>query len=286
MTWVDAEERRRAWWAVYVLDKIICVGSDKRPLCGEPANNEILPVPDEAWDSGDASLAIQHTVISPKLDPQSPFARLCQAALLVSKALRHCQRAKLLNLQHKPPENCEVTSLTDGALELAACAQTESSRQPEKYFALVPALCLAYSAVFKIVVTHLHLPAGPPDSATTSTQMISSGFQEKAMTRMHDIAHDIAAFTSHREGLAKISPFALDAIYTTGVTYACWREQGGLESIKKCVARIKGRWAVAAQYETLLEHHDLAALSSSSDFSMPLVTMPIVPTVPSTPMGL
>jgi len=308
MTWVDAEERRRAWWAVYVLDKIICVGSDKRPLCGEPANNEILPVPDEAWDSGDASLAIQHTVTSSRLDPQPPFARLCQAALLVSKMLRHCQRIKLLKLQHKLPGNGEVASLTEGALELAACAQTEISAQPEKYFALVPALTLAYSAVFKIVMTHLHPSAAPPETApaaayedadwaatttgnnnnntTPSTQLISYDSQKKAMTHMHDIVHDITAFISHKEGLAKISPFALDAIYTAGVTCACWRQQCGLKTIQKCLAGIRVRWAVTAQYEALLEQHDLAAVSSSSGFSMPLGTMPIVPTVPSTTMGL
>ncbi|KAI1816894.1 fungal-specific transcription factor domain-containing protein [Poronia punctata] len=296
-TWIDAEERRRTWWAVYVLDKVICLGSDKRPLCGEPAGNEILPVPDEAWDSGDASLASQHTVMSPRTEFQSPFARLCQAALLLSKALRHCQRAKLLRLQHKPPDDSEAASLLEGALDLAALSQREISNHPVRYFSALPSVCLAYSAVFKIVT--IHLPGSAPETAPaaayedpswtsrnhTSAQLAAYEARKEVMERMHDVVRDIGACASHQDGLNQISPFVLDAVYYTGVTGAWWRDPCGLETIQKALARIGDRWAVAVQYGGLLQQHDIAAVSSSN-FSMPMASMPMVPSVPSTTMAL
>ncbi|KAI3324679.1 fungal-specific transcription factor domain-containing protein [Xylariaceae sp. AK1471] len=293
-TWVEAEERRRAWWAVYVLDKIICVGSDKRPSCGEPSGNEILPVLDEAWDTGDASLAIQHTVTSPRTDFQSAFARLCQAALLISKTLRHCQRAKLLKLQHKPPDHSETAGLIEAAFGLSACLQTEITAQPERYFAAIPALCLTYSAAFKIIATHLEdspreTTLIPPFEDTAwanrnmTAQMTAFASRKEIMAHMHDIARDISACTSHEEGLAKISPFVLDAVYSTGVTYSWWKEHSGCsaaapssEMIKTGLLQISSRWGLAREYVGLLEQHEIAAMSSSG-FSMPIAGMPMVP---------
>jgi hypothetical protein len=252
-------------------------------------------VPDEAWDTGDASLAIQHTVASPRTDFQSAFARLCQAALLISKTLRHCQRAKLLKLQHKPPDHSETAGLIEAAFGLSACLQAEITAQPERYFAAVPALCLAYSAAFKIIAINLSdssqrdtTPIPAFGDATwggrnMTAQMIAFESRKEAMAHMHDIARDMSACTSHKEGPSKISPFVLDAVYSAGVTYSWWMEHNGQsvagtghEMIKKELLQISARWGLAGEYMGLLEQHDIAAMSSSG-FSIPIVGMPMVP---------
>lgn len=48
-TWTEAEERRRVWWAVYVLDRVISLGSRRRFSLPEPADVDFLPVDDKAW---------------------------------------------------------------------------------------------------------------------------------------------------------------------------------------------------------------------------------------------
>ncbi|KAI0473989.1 hypothetical protein GGR56DRAFT_676430 [Xylariaceae sp. FL0804] len=161
-TWSEAEERRRTWWAVYVLDRIVSVGSQKRPLCGEPSPHEILPVEDKAWEaSGDAAagglppmVQQQRTVSSPGSEPQSPFGRLCQAALLLGKMLRHAQRAEIrrLAVPREPTDPAEVAGLAATAHRLGACLRAEAqARGPAAYFALVAARCLAFSALFKVL---------------------------------------------------------------------------------------------------------------------------------------
>lgn len=49
---------------------------------------------DLAWDAGDMGRALQRPISTPLEEPtSSPFARLAQASLLISKAMAHCRRA-------------------------------------------------------------------------------------------------------------------------------------------------------------------------------------------------
>ncbi|KAJ4394104.1 hypothetical protein N0V93_003321 [Gnomoniopsis smithogilvyi] len=95
-TWTETEERRRTWWATHILDRIVSLGS-KRPFAGGPAApppTEFLPTDDAAWDAGDIGRALQRPLSTPVHEPtNSPFARLAQAAVLISKAMAHCRRA-------------------------------------------------------------------------------------------------------------------------------------------------------------------------------------------------
>jgi hypothetical protein len=50
-TWTEIEERRRVWWAIFVLDRAICLGNKRRTLTPDPGPNEILPMDDKAWVS-------------------------------------------------------------------------------------------------------------------------------------------------------------------------------------------------------------------------------------------
>ncbi|WDK11433.1 fungal specific transcription factor domain-containing protein [Colletotrichum graminicola] len=48
-TWTELEERLRTWWAILVLDRIICLGNGKRYLSPEPDDDMNFPVDDEVW---------------------------------------------------------------------------------------------------------------------------------------------------------------------------------------------------------------------------------------------
>lgn len=95
-TWTEAEERRRVWWATYILDKFISLGSKQLFANGsdQPMDGERLPVDDRAWDSGDMALSLQRSTSTPLEDlTASPFARLAQASMLTSRAMVHCKGA-------------------------------------------------------------------------------------------------------------------------------------------------------------------------------------------------
>ncbi|KAI1259209.1 fungal-specific transcription factor domain-containing protein [Xylariaceae sp. FL1019] len=282
MTWVDAEERRRTWWAVYILDKIVCLGSGKRSLCCEPARNEMLPVSDEAWDSGDASLAVQYTISSPSTDLQSPFARLCQVAMFLGETLKHCQDARILASRREPPNRGDASSLIETAFGFSMSLHTEVIAQPKRYFSIVPTHCLIYSALFKIISTHSPdlscVPApipglrdSPWPNDTLATQIMAIEAKKKTVAGMHQMASDINTCTSHKGDLARVSPFVLDALYDIGVAYSWWTEQDhecasatSLEMVKKCLVRIGGRWGLSSEYLTLLEQHEMTVMSAAN----------------------
>lgn len=119
--------------------------------------------------------------------------------------------------------------------------------------------------------------------------MVAFESRKEAMAHMHDIVRDLNACISHDKGLARVSPLVLDAVYSTGITDLWWREQSGAsvpttspETVKEGLLRISARWGVAGEYLGLLEQHETTTISSSG-FSMPIVSMPMVP---STPMGI
>ncbi|KAI3545309.1 hypothetical protein CABS01_11291 [Colletotrichum abscissum] len=85
----DEEERRRSWWAVFILDRLMSVGS-KSPCAISRAQEHIkLPMHDDSWESLDYDVVGDHEydwqpVVSAE---HSGFSRLCEAALLIDSAL-------------------------------------------------------------------------------------------------------------------------------------------------------------------------------------------------------
>ncbi|KAK3496721.1 uncharacterized protein B0T23DRAFT_401968 [Neurospora hispaniola] len=97
-TWTESEERRRVWWAIYILDRVICLGNKKRFVVPEPEKHYLLPTDDDAWDSGDPGRALSAGITTPLEQPQGRFARLVQSSMLVSRTITHV-RTTLRNHQ-------------------------------------------------------------------------------------------------------------------------------------------------------------------------------------------
>ncbi|KAH7635043.1 hypothetical protein B0T09DRAFT_327845 [Sordaria sp. MPI-SDFR-AT-0083] len=97
-TWTESEERRRVWWAIYILDRVICLGNKKRFVMPEPEKHYLLPVDDDAWDNGDPGRALSAGITIPLEQPQGRFARLVQSSMLVSRTITHV-RTTLRNQQ-------------------------------------------------------------------------------------------------------------------------------------------------------------------------------------------
>ncbi|KAJ5925054.1 hypothetical protein N7454_007693 [Penicillium verhagenii] len=70
---VEVEERRRAWWALVILDRFVSIGCPGRPfMTADPNINDVLPADDAEWDEGAARLLGQvlHCLTQ---DPASQF---------------------------------------------------------------------------------------------------------------------------------------------------------------------------------------------------------------------
>lgn len=210
-TWTEVEERRRVWWATHILDRVISLGS-KRPFAGgpdPPADAEALPVDDAAWDAGEMSHA--RPVGTSVEEPMgSPFTRLAQAAVLISKAMAHCKQYMSrtnnnangnngdddgvdMNDPAPPPSlNIrEVTALmtqqsafcrTVGA-EMAAAAAAEPGMGTGTgrcaYFGFLAARCLSWSA--NIMVLDLYSCPGDMRPGAVGAEHAGRGAAEHAM---------------------------------------------------------------------------------------------------------
>ncbi|KAJ6782300.1 hypothetical protein PWT90_00623 [Aphanocladium album] len=90
VSWVEVEEMRRTWWAVFILDRFVNIALQNRPFaCSEVKPEELLPVEDEYWDKGEQTVTSSLAMTTDTSLGASAFARACQAADLLSRVLSH-----------------------------------------------------------------------------------------------------------------------------------------------------------------------------------------------------
>ncbi|KAK4681897.1 hypothetical protein QC764_111610 [Podospora pseudoanserina] len=133
-TWTESEERRRLWWAIYILDRCICLGN-KRCFClPEPDESFVLPVDDKAFDEGNPTLSPTNPLPTTPFTTQalSPFTRLVQSALLLSRTLTHVRTVIQSNISNRPvPFSLPLlTSLATDLVNFTQVIQSELSPEP------------------------------------------------------------------------------------------------------------------------------------------------------------
>ncbi|KAL8843355.1 MAG: hypothetical protein Q9170_000213 [Blastenia crenularia] len=90
LTPLDQEEKRRAWWAVLILDRFVNIGYPKRPLTTQdPISDALLPADDTLFDQGIVTLDQLYTISSTPDLSMGSFAKLSQATYLLGRVLRH-----------------------------------------------------------------------------------------------------------------------------------------------------------------------------------------------------
>ena len=82
----DQEERRRVWWAIVIIDRVL---SHWSPTSPDPRPGDLLPVNDQAWDDGIIDPSCISPVSSPAKTNMGMFARLSQAAYLLGRVQRN-----------------------------------------------------------------------------------------------------------------------------------------------------------------------------------------------------
>ncbi|KAH8678310.1 hypothetical protein BX600DRAFT_148377 [Xylariales sp. PMI_506] len=90
-TWTMREEERRAWWAIFILERVINIGPSGLPLAiPDPTTATLLPVADSRWFRGE--LGPSEALFTREFHSSAnlgPFARTCQAAHVLSKVQQH-----------------------------------------------------------------------------------------------------------------------------------------------------------------------------------------------------
>lgn len=90
LTLLDQEEKRRAWWAILILDRFVNIGYPKRALTThDPASDALLPIDDAMFDQANVTLDELYTVSSPAEPNMGFLAKLCQSSYLLGRVFRH-----------------------------------------------------------------------------------------------------------------------------------------------------------------------------------------------------
>ncbi|KAI1105759.1 hypothetical protein F4804DRAFT_110971 [Jackrogersella minutella] len=91
VTWTAREEERRAWWAVFCLDRITNQGIEGPPLSTpEPSPGELLPCPEVSWNEG--RVGFNEPLFAASFSNNTSlgsFANVCQAAHVLGRVLCH-----------------------------------------------------------------------------------------------------------------------------------------------------------------------------------------------------
>ncbi|KAH8811248.1 hypothetical protein F5884DRAFT_897708 [Xylogone sp. PMI_703] len=158
--WIDIEERKRAWWTLMILDRLVTLGDPKRTMAiQDPDMNSILPIDNTAWNEGSQPLGWQYTLASPSSLDMGRFARLVQAAYLLGRVLRNAADGSLDATFHKQ----EASQLSRTLLALVNLSDVEGTIEELSY---CPQLGICYCALFILyqyhggLVTEFALPKG------------------------------------------------------------------------------------------------------------------------------
>ena len=276
------------------------MGSRRQFCLEQPPADGILPVDDMAWvrypifrqprdngvnqswfrcdqDEGDVTRVQGHAVSTPAEIHQSPFARLCQVAILVGSVMECARKSQSVN---NGSHLAETINLMNELCAFKAIVDTgtRADDQAQLLYFLAPR-CLAQSALFLLLdlYTCLEKLNGQPgylvaSSVKSPEELELQNRSLRVVQELSEQAHSHAAQLLvmleqdifPKTKLGNISPFSLDLLYCAVATFHWLSLEKNLRNIEKCLELLGRRWKLALEYLAITKFHDVTIRSSFS----------------------
>ena len=215
------EERRRVWWAIVILDRMISQETASSP---EPRPDDLLPLNDQAWDDGIIEGSHRYPVSSRTMKGMGMLARLAQASHLLGRVQRH---------KRSPTDDIEFNIEEQAQLNRALRAMINLTYQEgiTRFMPICPQMALCFSALITLNSksplsrkdqTRSHRKAWPvfetgneerdPDAVAKTLDLLRPIAQESAVTTG-------LYFRKQPWSLEKSSPLLLHWTYLIAVTF-------------------------------------------------------------------
>ncbi|RFU31126.1 hypothetical protein B7463_g5209, partial [Scytalidium lignicola] len=241
--WIEAEERKRAWWAVLIIDRFVNLGTPTRQLVVEdPESTTILPMDDEAWDSGVQGSNESFTLSSPSSLSMGRFARFAQATYLLGRVLRHTR-------DHTADANFHEEEAVQLRRTLHALVNLAQVEERVRQLEFCTQISICYSAL---------LILGDPETVPSSENSIIEAIAKVACQIAKDFLLGLIV------PLEKISPFMLHLIYHSAVIYMEINQETrsdesaqALNHLKKTLRVVEKRWKAAGVYLEILKAREI-----------------------------
>lgn len=220
------EERRRVWWAIVILDRVL---PSDGVSSADPRPDDLLPVHDQSWDDGTFDETDMFPVSSPASTSMGMFARLAQASHLMGKVLRH----KSTPTKDRDFDGRERTQLQHALRALLNLTYEEGST---RFMPICPQTALCYSAM-----VILNSSAENSDSLVgIADSTISRGILEILAPIANESLLSTQLYYRNRPwSLDRSSPLLLRWSYLIAVTFL------KLSQSTRSVAPLEDPWASA-----------------------------------------
>ncbi|KAF2095093.1 hypothetical protein NA57DRAFT_45245 [Rhizodiscina lignyota] len=201
--WTYLEERKRAWWAIFIVDRYTGLRTKLGVfVAAEPSLDYYLPTFDGAWESQDFTDCHDFKVSTPFHIRIGPFARAAQASVLLGRALRNLydpSSDESLNLS----EYCSILRA------LRALNEIIPQEEIETCYLYCGSIGMVASALMILSNQNPYMDLSPGTSPDELSQSVSS--PEEAASGAIRVAHEI---TDNKDtiSIAALCPFVPDSL--------------------------------------------------------------------------
>ncbi|OHE98358.1 hypothetical protein CORC01_06354 [Colletotrichum orchidophilum] len=278
----DEEERRRSWWAVFILDRLMSVGSKRPCALSRPQEDMKLPMHDDKWESRnyDKNWEFDYQIYPIIAAELSGFSRLCEAALFTDRALVLSRVEGILDQTHLENVIC-VSRKIQKWIDIID-QESNSPSRPDLDLRLMGPRFAARSALFlclkKLTFRVKITPDGPQildlqnevDSENHEAYKIQLCAARVVWQASLDVRNLAKAFSDQLfdgqnpiGNLGIISPFVLDAVYNASANLhrlsdhkdANQAYHSDILSLATFLDELSMRWRSAGEYRKLCEKH-------------------------------
>ncbi|KAL7926003.1 hypothetical protein ACQKWADRAFT_281500 [Trichoderma austrokoningii] len=248
LTWVEEEERKRVWWAAFLLDRFVSLSCPGCPaIIDEPEPEDPLPTNDALWDEGVKKVPRSPLLKNPVSIDFGRFAVLIQAFALMSKVQRLTSSSR-----DTPPHLLkeEAQRLERAIKALYYFGRIE--RKPET--GLLSSELHSVSQFSLIAIyTSSTIPIEMPDKFIESLANTLNASDYESLV------------TAAQHGQDEISPFLIQLIYQASVILLkTENHQDGnssgtrVEKLKSALLWLDRRWKLAGVFYQALEAQQIA----------------------------
>ncbi|KAF4460228.1 ATP-dependent Clp protease proteolytic subunit [Fusarium albosuccineum] len=253
---IEAEERRRTWWAAILLDRFMNLGCAERAcLFRDPSSNSILPMDDGLWEQGGDIDFRGHLLSSPPTETMGRYCLTAQAAVLLGRVFRNI---------HDDPDIEGFHENEARALESTLVALTNVSLQEGRFRGI--GVCSPTTVCFSARLLLHDEERYPKHNFTNIADHFAlQNIEGEIAAHMLRLASSLSA--TGRCGAEETSPFCMDAMYRSGIVYARRYKEAQLqedlhafETIKAGLKVISGRWKAADSYVGMLAAREITGI--------------------------
>ncbi|KAL7928394.1 hypothetical protein V8C35DRAFT_318304 [Trichoderma chlorosporum] len=243
-TWIQGETQLRLWWAIFMMERCMGLGSPERKfLIKEPSKSTLLPSDDMSWEQEYPSVEPRLTLESPALSEMGNFRLLAHSTYLISQVITYVS-----DHSSQSPEGTTQLYRTVSALINVVEAEREGN-----------STCFVPRALLNTAIFIVY-----PNSSLNSVDVRdNSGRLDPCLLPASYFLQRARAFLS--SDLAKadtINPFiihwgyqAFRYYYTKYQQERHLEHQHALEDLQQTFQRLNKRWKLAGVYASFINIH-------------------------------